>query len=228
MSHIDRQKLKHDPVAESLVHLIGRLKQHTTRLVLVGGIILIALVAAIWWYQQKEDLPYKASMALLQVQSLQDLENIPREYPKSFAAPAALTQLGYAAFQQTNYARALAYYSRIADEYPDYLLTPSVRLAMAKCHLALSQFAEAERILRNDVLYDIDHYAAFQGQLVLVKVLAMQKRYDEAWEEMKKWDQMARMFYMTSLGDGLREQLLRETGISTTLVVQAENQPVLQ
>jgi hypothetical protein len=39
---------------------------------------------------------------------------------------------------------------------------------------------------------------------------------------------MAKMFYMTSLGDGLREQLLRETGISTTLVVQAENQPVLQ
>jgi len=228
MAHIDKQRLKHDPVAESLVHFIGRLKANAARVTIISAAIIITVVVIGFWLKQKKDLPYKASDALMAVQSVQQLALVPDAYPQSFAAPSALSQLGYAAFQQTNYAGALQYYSRIVNDYPDFLLTPSVRLAIAKCHIALNQYSEAERVLRNDVLYDIDHYAAFQGQLVLVKVLAMQKRYDEAWEEMQKWDQMAKNFYMTPLGDGLREKLLRETGISTSIVVQAENQPVLQ
>ena len=228
MSHIDRQKLKHDPVAESLVHFIGTLKANAPRIVVIGGAIVIILLVLGYWYKQKENLPYEASAALVGVRSLQQLERVPAEYPLSFAAPAALSQLGYAAFQQTNFTSALQYYTRVVNKYPDYLLVPSIQLAIAKCHIGLEQLTEAEQILRNDVLYDTDHYAAFQGQLVLVKVLTMQKRYTEAWEEMQKWDQLARTFEMSVLGDGLREKLLRETGVSTSLVVQAENQPVMQ
>jgi len=130
-------------------------------------------------------------------------------------------QLGQLAVHETNYAKAMAYYRRVVDDYPDSFLVPGALLAVAKCHIAQGNYRNAETVLKRELLYNRDNYAAAIAQLDLVRVLCAMGRYGEAWEEMQMWDQMVGNTYVASLGNGLREKLLRVTGLSTNLLQQA-------
>ena len=229
MAHIDKQQLKHDPVAESIVHGIAALKARMHVLGPAALIVAIIVIAAIWIVNHRQNLPADGSLALVESQrDIAKLEQVARVYSGTFAGPAALAQLGYLEFARTNYSKALGYYRQLVDNHPSSFLVPAAQLAICKCHIAMGQYDDAANILKRDVLYNADTYAALQGQLDLVRVLMIQKKYDEAWQEMQEWDQQTANMSFSNLGDGLREQLLRETGMGTNMVVQAETPTSIQ
>jgi len=235
MATIDKELLKHDPVAETIVHTVQRVRLHWRTVALVAGIALIA--AGMVWsrVRQRERVPQEAGFALASARSAEDLERVVKDYPRTFAAPAALAQLGHMAAQMTNYAAALGYYSRLAEEYPQNFLVPAAQLAAVKCRVALAAqefdperrkqlYNEAESMLKRELLYSRDHYAAVLAQLELVRILAATERYQEALQEMETWEQQVGNTYLASLGDGLRERLLRVTGASTNSISRGSDE----
>lgn len=235
MATIDKEMLKHDPVAETIVHTVQRVQAQWRTVALIGGIILI--VGGIVWsrVRQRERVPQEAAFALASARSAEDLERVVTQYPRTFAAPAALAQLGHLAAQMTNYAAAIAYYQRLVERYPQNFLVPAAQLAAVKCLIALAdqavdpevrqqRYHEAEAVLKRDLLYNRDHYAAVLAQLELVRLLAATERYQDALQEMETWYQQVGNTYLASLGDGLRERLMRVTGASTNIVARGSNE----
>ncbi len=221
---MDKKQLKHDPVAEALVHLVGKLKANQHSLMLYGGIILLVIVGTLIYFNSKKEYPQKASFALANARSHEDLENVVKNYKDNIVAPAALCQLGYIAAQQTNYVEALGYYRTIIDEYPDSFLTPAAILAVAKCYVAQGKYTEAESVLKREVLYDKNNYIAIVAQMELVQILSTMGRYNEAIEQLQIWNQLGGNTYFSYLGDGIQEKLLRVTGLSTNLISQQSNE----
>ncbi len=221
---MDKKQLKHDPVAEALVHTIGKLKANQRSLMLYGGIILLIIIGTIFYFNSKKQYPQKASFALANARSQEELKNIVKDYKDNIAAPAALCQLGYIAAQQTNYVEALGYYRTIVNDYPDSFITPAAILAVAKCYVAQGKYTEAESVLKREVLYDKNNYIAIVAQMELVQILSTMGRYNEAIEQLQIWNQLGGNTYFSYLGDGIQEKLLRVTGLSTNLISQQSNE----
>jgi len=222
---MDKTQLKHDPVAESIVHLIGRLKANRRSIMLYGGIIAIVIIGTTFYLKNKKEYPQKASYALASARSPEELKNVVKDYKdNNVAAPAALCQLGYIAAQNTNFAEAVEYYRTIINNYPDSLLTPAAILAVAKCYVAQGKYTEAESVLKREVLYDKNNYIAVVAQIELVQILCSMGRYNEAIEQLQIWNQMGGNTYFSYLSDGLQEKLLRVTGLSTNLISQQANE----
>jgi len=213
---MDKKQLKHDPVAETLVHLIAKLKANQRSLMLYGGVILFVIIGTIFYFNGKKQYPQKASFALSKVNSQDSLKKIVKDYKDNIVAPAALCQLGYLAAQQTNYVEALGYYRTIANDYPDSFLTPAAILAIAKCYIAQGKYTEAESVLKREVLYDKNNYIA--------QLLSTMGRYAEAIDQLQIWNQLGGNRYFSYLGDGIQEKLLRVTGLSTNLISQQSNE----
>ena len=221
---MDKKQLKHDPVAEALVHLIAKLKANIRSVILYVAIILFVIIGALYYFNSKKAYPQKASFALATASSPEDLKKIVVEYKNNIAAPAALCQLGYIASQKTNYVEALSYYRSIVDQYPDSFFAPAAILAVAKCYVAQGKYPEAESVLKREVLYDRNNYIAIIAQMELIQILDTMGRYNEAIEQLQIWNQMGGNTYFSYLGDGLQEKLLRVTGLSTNLISQQPNE----
>lgn len=232
MATIDKEILKHDPVAETIVKTLQRLKPHWRRIVAVTAIALI--VASFVWsrVQRRERIPQEAGFRLATAQSVEDLERIVQDFPQTFAAPAALAQLGYRMATQTNYAAALSYYEKLVQIYPRSFLVPAAQLAAVKCRIALAdaepdpavrqrRLEEVETYLKRELLYNRDHYAAPLAQLELIRLLTSMGRYEEALSELNNWHQQPHAQFLASLTDGLYERLLRITGAATNLPPEA-------
>ncbi|MCX7847934.1 MAG: hypothetical protein N2595_07905 [bacterium] len=228
MATLEKELLKHDPVAESIVRFIQRVLAHWRTIVLVTGALLIAGGVVVSRVHQRQRLPQEASFALANARSADELQRVVRNYPQTFAAPAALAQLGHLMAMQTNYPAALQYYEELVAKYPRNFLVPAAQLAAVKCRIAIAEaesdplrrrqlYEQAETILKRELLYNRDHYAALLAQLELVRLLTAMERYPEALEEMQRWDAEVGNTYFAALGDGLRERLYRITGASTNM-----------
>jgi predicted negative regulator of RcsB-dependent stress response len=106
------------------------------------------------------------------------------------------------------------------DEHPNSFLVPAAQLAIVKCYIAEENYDEAERVLKRELLYSPTHYIVPLARIQLVNVLMATERYDEAWEEYQAFEQQTANSYLAFLGDGIREKLMRVTGISTNLYAQ--------
>jgi len=237
-----RGQLKHDPVAEAIMAGLRTAKQQWQRY--APFVIAALVIGGIAWYviSNQRSLPMTASTALAKAQSPEALAAVATKYPTTFAAPAALAQLGALAVQSTNYSAAFDYYQQLAQRYPQNFLAPAALLAMVKCRIEQAcqeaaparkreLYEEAEQILRRDLLYNRDHYAVAFAQLELVRILYAQGRMDAAWQELEQWDREVGQSYLASLADGLRETLLRVTGVSTNMLaqqMQGTDEPMLQ
>ena len=221
---MDKKQLKHDPIAEALVHLIGKLKANQRSLILYGGVTLLVIIGTIFYFSNQNEYPNKASLALANVQSPEDLKKIVIDYKNNIVAPAALCQLGYMEVHKTNFVEALEYYRTVVNDYPDSFLTPAATLAVAKCYVAQGKYTEAESVLKREVLYDKNNYIAIVAQMELVQILNSMGRYNEAIEELQIWNQLGGNRYFSYLGDGIQEKLLRVTGLSTNLISQQSNE----
>lgn len=217
--------MKHDPVSESIVHFIGRLKANRRPILLYGSIIVIIIAGTTVYLKNKKEYPQKASYALATSRSSEELKKVVEDYKEDkVAAPAALCQLGFIAAQNTNYAEAVRYYRQIIDNYPNSFLKPAAILAVAKCYVAQGKYTEAETVLKREVLYDKNNYIAVVAQMELIQILSSMGRYNEAIEQLENWNQMGGNTYFSYLGDGVQEKLLRITGLSTNLISQQANE----
>ena len=221
---MDKSKLKHDPVAESIVHFVGKLKANQRSILLYGSIIVLVVLGSALYLKNKKDYPDNASYALASAHSPEDLRNVVKDYKDSIAAPAALCKLGYFAAQNTNYVEAMQCYRTIIDDYPESFLAPAAILAVAKCYVAQGKYTEAETVLKREILYDKKDYIATVAQMELVQILSTMGKYDEAIEQLQIWNQMGGNTYFSYLSDGLQEKLLRVTGLSTNLISQQSNE----
>ena len=218
---LDKEQLKHDPLAEAIINFIAKVKPRWKELVLYTAIGVLIIILASNFVMKKDNLPVEAGKALAFAGSAADIENVVIKYPGTYAASAGLMQLGALAVQQTNFSMAIKQYNRIENECPNSFLIPAARLAVAKCYIALGNYKDAEDILKRDLLYDRDHYASLLAQMELVRVLTAMGRYKEALNEMQLWDRSVANSYLASMGSGIREQLMRVTGVSTNLQQQA-------
>lgn len=231
--------LKHDPIAEAIIASVNRV-QHQWRAYLPWALAaVLALVVAWYIYAARRNEPRKASTALANARTPEALEAVARTYAKTYAGPAALAQLGALALQQTNYAGAYGYFERLVSSAPQSYLVPAAQLAMVKCRVAQADdalvpqdkqqyYSDAEQLLRRDLLYSRDHYAAPLAQLELVRILYATGRPQEAWQELETWQREIGQSYMAGMADGLRETLMRVTGAATNMLAQQAAQAAPQ
>jgi tetratricopeptide (TPR) repeat protein len=221
MSGLNKEQMKHDPVAESIVELIGKAKPHWKKIVVYAGITALIIIAVSNWYSSKKNLPIEAGEALASVQSPEALNEVVKKYPETFAASAALMQLGSYEAQRTNYAKAIFYFQQLVNEHQKSFLVPAANLAMAKCYVAEKKYKEAENLLKRNLLYNRDHYAALSAQMELINVLNAMGQYDAALSEIQQLEQIAGKSFYASAYSGLKEKLMRVTGVTTNLQQQA-------
>ena len=215
----------------TITRLTEAAKTNWRRTAIIGAVVLIVLAIASWLSYEKACQGEKASYALFtaQSQSPEAVDLVTRQYPATFAAAAALNTLAATAVHQTNYAASITYYRRLVAEHPASYLVPAANLAIAQCYLAQGSieivpakrqelFAQAESVLKRDLLYNRDHYATLSAQLALVHVLEAQGRHGDAWNELRMWDQQVGNSEIAVLADGLRERLARITGAITNNV----------
>ncbi|MCX7003629.1 MAG: hypothetical protein NTV22_10220 [bacterium] len=197
-----REMLKHDPVAEAIVASVSRVRHNWRKY--VPYVLLVVLVLCVAWYvyRGRANEPLTASAALGNARTAEALETVARLYPNTYAGPAALAQLGALALQQTNYAQAYGHFQRLVSSAPQSYLVPAAQLAMVKCRVAQANealvpqdkknyYADAEQVLRRELLYNRDHYAAPLAQLELVRILYATGRPQEAWQELEVWQRGA-------------------------------------
>jgi len=217
MAKINKEQIKHDPVAESIVELIGKAKPHWKKIAVYVLIVALIIIAASNWYASKKNMPIVAGQMLASVHSPEGLKEVVKQYPETFAASAALMQLGALEAQRTNYSKAVYYFQQLVNNHQKSFLVPAANLAIAQCYSAEGKYKEAEALLKRDLLYNRDHYAALVAQMELIRVLNAMGRYDAALNEIQQLEQVAgRGFY-----SGLKEKLMRVTGVTTNLQQQA-------
>jgi len=231
--------LKHDPVAEAIAASVIRVQHNWRKYVPLVLLAVLALGVAWYVYNNRANEPLHASVALANARTAEALEAVARTYPATYAGPAALAQLGALALQQTNYAQAYGYFERLVKSAPQNYLVPAAQLAMVKCRVAQADaalvpqdkqqyYADAEQVLRRELLYSRDHYAAPLAQLELVRILYATGRPQEAWQELEVWQREIGQNYMASMADGLRETLMRMTGATTNMMAQQAAQEAAQ
>jgi predicted negative regulator of RcsB-dependent stress response len=228
MSGIDKKQLKHDPVAEWLVHQIVQLKPYTRQITGVLVLVIIVIAGVSWYYSRESSRPNEASYALAMARSEADLQRVITEYPDTFSAVAATMKLAQFMAQQTNYTRAVEYYRYVINDMPDNSMRPIAVRALAKCYFAEGEYDRAIELLNRELLYDKNSYVTVLAQLDLVYILCAADRYEEAWKELEEWNSLVGNSYMASAANGLREEILRVTGISTNQIAQQSyDEPVL-
>lgn len=202
------------------MHKLAQAKAHSKALV-IGGICVIVVTSAVTWHMtQSRVRPLRASRALSQARTPEALMQVAAQYPRTLSGSAAYMFLGQMAAQQTNYTQAIQYYSVVAYDMPESMLQPLAKHAIAQCYMAQRDYDRAITLLRRDVLYDMTSYVAPLAWLDLVYALTAVGRYQEAWNELAQWEQQAAGMHMRSAADGLREMLLRVTGVSTNHMAQ--------
>ena len=102
----------------------------------VGAGILIALVIIIGfglYKSSKAAKAEKAAAALMQAQSLEDIQRVAKEYDGTPAAPAALLGLANSYLQSGQILMAKNTYDQFISEYPSHIMMPSAELGKAYC-----------------------------------------------------------------------------------------------
>jgi len=221
MSGLNKEQMKHDPVAESIVELIRKIKPHWKKVATYSGIVILIIIAASNWYSKEKNLPVEAGEALSFASTPEAMNEVVKKYPETFAASAALMQLGSIEAQRTNYIKAISYFQQLVNEHQKSFLVPAANLAIVKCYVAEGNYSEAEKILKRDLLYNRDHYAALPAQMELVSVLNAMGQYTAALNEIQQLDKLVGNSYYASVYSGLREKLMRVTGVTTNLQQQA-------
>ena len=228
MAGLNKEQIKHDPIAESIVELLGKAKPHRKKIAVYAAIAALVIIVASNRYSKEKNLPVEAGEMLAAVQSPDALNDVVKEYPKTFAASAALMQLGAYEAQRTNYTKARFYYQQLVDEHQKSFLVPAANLAIAKCYVAEQNYTEAENLLKRNLLYNRDHYAALPAQMELINVLNAMGQYDAALNEIQQLERAAGNSYYASAYIGLKEKLMRVTGVTTNLQQQAYEKTSLQ
>ena len=223
MSGLNKEQMKHDPIAESIVELIGKIKPHWKKIAIYSGIVALVIVAVANWYANEKNLPVEAGQELAFIQTPEALNEVVKKYPETFAASAALMQLGSYEVQRTNYAKAITYFQQLVNEHQKSFLVPAANLAIVKCYVAGKNYKEAENLLKRNLLYNRDHYAALPAQMELINVLNAMGQYDAALSEIQQLEQVAGNNYYSSTYSGLKEKLMRITGVTTNLQQQASS-----
>jgi len=113
------------------------------------------------------------------------------------------------------------YFKQLVNEHPKSFLVPAANLAIAKCYVAEGKYKEAETLLKRDLLYNRDHYAALPAQMELINVLNAMGEYDAALNEIQLLEQVGGKSFYASAYSGLKEKLMRVTGVTTNLQQQA-------
>jgi tetratricopeptide (TPR) repeat protein len=225
---MNKEQIKHDPVAEAIVSGISKYKPYWKQILIGVIIIALAVIAVSNTYSSKKNYPVEAGEALASITSPAALIEVVKQYPKSFAASAALMQLGAYEAQRTNYASAKAYFQKIVNEYQDSFLVPAAYYAIAKCYVGEQNYKEAEDVLKRNLLYDRDHYAAFAAQAELVNVLTAMGRYSEALNEIAQVEQVFGSETAQAIFGGLNTRLMRLSGLSTNFQQQVSQNATLQ
>lgn len=149
----------------------------------VGIGVVLALVLYFgytgWQYSQRKTAEKVASQ-FAQADTMEELQQIVEEHPKSSVAPMALIGLGSQQFHNGQYESAMASYEQFATNFPGHLLRPAADLGQAYCMEGLGRVSES--LSRYEAFIDAhpDHYMLPMAVFGKARSMEQLGRVDEA------------------------------------------------
>ena len=166
------------------VHDLQRLKdllqQYGKPAAIAAAVVLAATLALTMYRGRVEAANQAASQMLFSAQSIQALDSIVTEHPKSDAAPLALLKLAKVYFDSGNYGMALDKYAGFLSEHPAHTFAAGAELGIVHCKEARGQIAEALQGFQTFIREHPDHYLAPQALFGQVRCLEQLGRHEEA------------------------------------------------
>lgn len=176
--HITRKELKHDRVAETLVHGAEAVVSHQKTIWLWAGVAAIILAAVFGWRFYSERQTLKASAAL---EEAMKVFNARVRMPFEPEEPGEITYVA----EKNKFEDAAKKFADVAEKYGRTQPGAVARYYTGLCHENLGQNAEAEKWLRQAASGGYSEVAAL-GNFQLAGVLAKQGKNQEAVDLYKK------------------------------------------
>jgi len=128
---------------EELERLLALLRRHGGTIALAVCVALVAAGGGIFYRRHAAAKTEKAAMMLASSRTVQELENIVKDYPSSGAAPLALLKAAKGYFDSGSYDMALKKYDEFRENFADHQMEAAARLGRAHCLEARGQVEDA-------------------------------------------------------------------------------------
>jgi TolA-binding protein len=108
------------------------------------------------------------------------LEKFIKRHPKSYLSMEALSEMGDLYLQLKDYPKALEWFDKVIQTYPQHPLTKKIYLASEETYRLLGKPDQAEKVLKEFVGKFPQDELWFEGYLRLGRITLGQKRFGEA------------------------------------------------
>ena len=174
----------HDEEPASGLEELEKLKtfwaDHGTKITVVAAICAVVVVGGRMVKSRRTQGVADASAQLTAARSLQDLEAIVADYGSTPSAPLAVLQLGKAAYDAGDYARATTQYESFLDRYAKHELASVAHVGLIQCQEARGELPAAEAAFKAFASDNPDHFLAVQAVLGQARCLEQMGRFDDA------------------------------------------------
>jgi len=170
--HITRKELKHDKVAETLVHGAEAVVSHQKAIWLWAGVVAVILAAVFGWRFYSERQTLQASAAL------EDAMKVFNARIRTASEPEEPGEITYAV-EKNKYEDAAKKFADVAEKYGRTQPGAVARYYAGLSYEAIGRNDEAEKWLRQTALSSYGEVAAL-GKFQLAGVLSKQAKNDEA------------------------------------------------
>ena len=149
--------------------------------VCAGVLVALVVVIGIGIYKSsKVAKAEQAANALMQAQTLEEVQQVATEYEKTATGPAAMLALANAYFQSGQYLLAKSSYNEFLKAYPAHILAPAAVLGQAFCQEAEGDVAGALQAFQAFVAANPDYFLTPTAVFGQARCLEELKQYDEA------------------------------------------------
>jgi len=131
------------PAQEDLARLRAFLERHGARLVILGGLVLVAILAPMVFRGLKQRNERAAQRALISARSVPDLETLIARYRRAPATAVALLQLAKTYYDAGQFEPARGQYEEFMRRFPEHELIGVAELGIVQCREGLGQIEEA-------------------------------------------------------------------------------------
>ena len=170
-----------EPAAGSEAQRLFALLKEKGQPVLIGLGLAVAVFVGVGAYRNyRQSLGLRASQALMNASTAQDLERVVSQYGGTPAAPIALLTLASQQFAAGEYAQAKVSYARFRQRFAEHPMNPAAALCEAQCLEAEGDLQAAREaygaFLRDHPGHFLDPTAVFGDARCLTQL----GRFDEA------------------------------------------------
>lgn len=187
-------------------------------LLVAGGVVLLAALAAMALLRHRSNQNAEASAALMSAESVEGLENLNEQYGRTRMGPLIRIRLAKAHYTAGNYAAARAAYEEVVKRHPRHELADTARIGLAASLEGERAFDDALAAFDAFANGNPDHYLHATAAMGAARCLAALQRKPEALARLDEliiqqadtpWEELAR---------DLRQVIERFDGFQSTSI----------